>query len=387
MVIMVSDLSKKKPKHTVDYAIFDSSLSFTAYINHCRNLIKKRRTDLNDHNARHIIETNSPFELLPAANGKRAKYGALLIHGLLDSPFSLKDIGMRLQSKGVHCRAVLLPGHGTKPSDLITISYQDWMQAVKYGIESFKNEVDQLFLIGYSTGAALAVAHALQNPDIAGLVLLSPAIQIKAPVNIVVGWHSLKKRLGNHETHWVVADHETDYAKYQSISFNAVAQVSKLTRALRKQKASYQLKTPICMIISKEDETISSHRAIDFFCGLHHSASRMLLYSAYENNYPDKRISTRLSYYPDLKIKHFSHIAIPFAPDNIHYGKVGDYLNSSRPGTTHYWYGAYNRLEVDVYNTLHKLGIIQYKRRELTFNPDFDYMASKIDEFIFNKRM
>lgn len=382
---MFSDLSATSYEPTIDYATSDSNLPFADYVNRCRLLITERRTDLEEKNASHIIDTNSPFELLPKPSGSRAKYGALLIHGLLDSPFSLKDIGLHLQANGVHCRAILLPGHGTVPSDLIDISYQDWMQAVKYGIESFKNKVDKLFLIGYSTGAALAVASAMQDPEIDGLVLLSPAIRIKAPVNIVVGWHYLLKRIGKNNNHWVYLDRETDYAKYQSIGFNAVNQVAQLTRTLHELKKQQKLHTPIFMIISREDETISSHRAMDFFSSLNHPASKMLLYTAWEHLYPDKRIHTRQSYYPDLNIKHFSHISLPFAPDNAHYGQLGDYLNATRPGTNSYWYGAYNRIEIDIYNALHRVGIVRHKRRELTFNPDFDFMSDCIYQFLSTK--
>src|SRR5262249_43499519 len=139
---------------TLAYPVHDSRLPFSEYINNCRTLIQDRRPDLQvpSSNAGLILEANTPFELYPTgSDSKKLKYGALLVHGLFDCPFSLRDIGLQLQKQGVLCRSILLPGHGTKPSDLLHISYEDWIESVRFGVESLKSEVDQIFLIGYST--------------------------------------------------------------------------------------------------------------------------------------------------------------------------------------------------------------------------------------------
>lgn len=364
-----------------DYPISDISLTFSEYITRCRSLIEERRVDLQQNsNAKLIIDANSPFELVPH-QANQSKCGALLIHGLLDSPFSLRDISLRLQANGVLCRAILLPGHGTIPSDLLHVSYHDWIQTVRYGIESLRRDVEHIFLVGYSTGAALSLYHALNDPKISGIILLAPAIRIKAPVDIVVGWHRLLKLLRQNRQ-WLYCEEEVDYTKYQSIGFNPVKQVSDLTNVIVDLKQQRSINCPIFMVVSREDETISSHSAIDFFTNLPNRDNKLLLYTSLDHLYPDPRIVTRQTHDVNLFIKHFSHVCIPFAPNNPHYGQNGDYSHSSRLDSGEIIYGAYNRIEVNIFHLLYKLGIVKQKRRELTFNPDFDFMAKMISEFI-----
>lgn len=373
----------------MDYPSLDSSLSFADYISQCQAMLKKQRSphfhkDLICKDLDFIVNANSPFECKPesASQTKKYKYGALLIHGLLDSPFSYRDLSKILQSEDIFSRAILLPGHGGVPEDLTHTSYHDWIQVVRYGIESMKNEVEHLFLIGYSTGAALSLYHALQSRHIEGLILLSPAIRIKAPVDMVVNWHYFLRRIRRNHNQWVFQEDECDYAKYKSIPLHAVRQVSKLTDELFDLCQHKSVQQPMLMIVSEEDETISSHHALNFFSSMRHPESKLLLYTSQEKPYADKRILARQSVYPDLNIKHFSHIAIPFAPNNPHYGQYGDYLEAAHIETHHVIYGAYNRIEENLYNAAYELGLIENRRKALTYNPDFDYMSKKIVNFI-----
>lgn len=370
-----------------DYPTLDAGLSFKEYISNCRSLIKRRRTDLNQPNSdeKRIIDVNSPYELSPLNPIKyreKVKYGALLIHGLFDCPFSLKDIGRTLQQNGILTRSILLPGHGTVPSDLLHVSYQDWIKAVRYGIETSQKEVEKLFLVGYSTGAALSVYEALQNPRIAGIVLLAPAIKIKGALDIVIAWHRLKKWTTKNKD-WMYYESETDYTKYQSIAFNPIFQLSKLTEEISELQEHRLVNCPIFMVMSREDETISSDTAVDFFLKFHHQESQLLLYTSYHHTYSDTRILPRQTEYPDLHINHLSHIGIPFAPSNFHYGQQGDYSYASHIDSK-FIYGAYNHIEERAYEMLYKYGFVKYKRRTLTYNPDFDFMTRKITNFILN---
>ena len=386
---MFSNLSHSEEDPFIYYPIFDSKLPFTDYIHRSRAIVQARRKDLssNANKKTLIVEANSPFELYPVdpiLSNNRLKYGVLLIHGLLDCPFSLKEIGHHLKQKGILCRAILLPGHGNHPEDLVHVSYHDWMQAVRYGVETLRQEVEQIFLVGYSTGAALSVYQALQDKYINGTILLSPAIRIRPPVDIVVNTHYLFKCISRKNVAWFTCENENDYAKYHYIPFNAVKQVSKLTLLLHELFQHRQLHSPLFMIMSQEDETISSKRAIDFFINQHNKESKILLYTAHDHDFQEARISTRKSYYPNLNIKNFSHVSIPFSTHNSHYGQHGDYEKASH-NETRYLYGAYNRLEEKFYEKLFKLGLIKQERRELSYNPDFDFMANKIAEFILDK--
>lgn len=362
--------------------ILMDNVSFPDYITQCRQSIETRRLDLSDERKSLIIDANSPFELHPRI---KKRCGALLIHGLLDSPFTLADLGHALSAEDILCKAVLLPGHGTRPDDLMAVAFQDWIETVRYGINQLKKEAEKIYLVGYSTGAALSVYHAMNDPNIAGVILLAPAIRVKAPVDLVVGFHRLIK--WHNRNPWIYQEEENDYTKYRSVPFNAVHQVSSLTDVLSELQQQRPLQCPIFMAMSREDETISSHSALDFFCNTHHPKSKLLLYTSFDHRYPDKRIITRETRYPDLQIKHFSHICIPFAVKNPHYGLGGDYHFAPRQDDKTFIYGAYNPIEVRFLNYLHRFGLIKHQRQTLSFNPDFKQMAENIVEFIFENSL
>ena len=142
-------------KLSLSYPSHHSELAYQDYITQCQTLVKQHRLDLHEPQAEHIITANTPFELYPpqpiAAShpGKKAKYGALLIHGLFDSPFSLRDIGSQLQAHGILARGILLPGHGITPGCMLSATHQDWIQSIRYGVDSLAQEVEQVFLIGF----------------------------------------------------------------------------------------------------------------------------------------------------------------------------------------------------------------------------------------------
>lgn len=375
-----------RKKQMINYPALSKDLNFSDYVTQCQSLIQQRRTDLNTNanDAQKILAANSPYELRPTvqhASKKPYQYGVLFVHGLFDSPLTLRDIANELVQQDMLCRAVLLPGHGTQPADLLDVSYQDWINVVHYGIQSLRKDAEKIVLVGYSTGATLSVYHALKENDIAGMVMISPAMKIKAIVDVVFNWHRLHKWT-KRERYWVNQDPEIDYAKYKSIPFNPVFQVSGLLKRIKALYRHHSIDCPIFMALSREDETISSDTAIDFFSDLKHPASELLLYTTGERRYTDTRIQPRLTnQYKELCINHFSHMCLPFAPNNSHYGQHGDYIYASHVARGDI-YGAYNHLEQVAFKCLYQYGLTNHLRSTLTYNPDFAYMASSIAQFI-----
>ena len=126
---------------------------------------------------------NRTFEM--PVNNPRG--GVLLIHGLTDSPYSMRSLAQILHAMDFWVVGLRLPGHGTAPSELLDITWQDFAAAVEISARHVKTQVgkDKPFYIGgFSTGAALAVEYSLSildgddNPMPDGLILLSPAIGV-----------------------------------------------------------------------------------------------------------------------------------------------------------------------------------------------------------------
>lgn len=374
----------------IQYPIDDPDLPFADYIAKSKKIISEYRRDLNAH-ANLVIEANEPFELRPehpllsASNPQKFKYGALLIHGLLDTPFIMKDIGKQLQSQGLLVRAIMLPGHGSVPGSLLNVKYEDWLKAVRYGIHSLLKEVDQVFLVGYSTGATLGLYHTLLNPDrIAGNIMLAPAFKIYSPFAFltnaykVIDWAWPRAR-------WAQIGAEIDYTKYSSMPFNAAYQVYRLTKALRKVDRKILNVPPLFMVLSYEDFIVSSKATIEYFRTLNNSKDRLIIYAKNSHKFRDPRIIKRSSQYPHWHIESISHISIPISPHNPHYGKNGDYPLASHVETDgHYIYTSLDMPNLRFHDLLYKLKLSKYQYQRLTFNPDFEFMTSEIKKFIFS---
>lgn len=389
-LFMLDNFSKlfMEPAHS--YPKLSPQLNFSDYIRQCKTWIKTTRLDLQT-NANHIIDSNAPFELhsdhtlsfhTPL---KKIKYGILLIHGLLDCPFTMRDIGAALHTNDVLIRAILLPGHGTIPGALLHTDYTEWVNTVQFGVETLAKEVDTIFLVGFSTGGTLALYHAIHYPKkIAGVVLISPALKINSIFDFLAKWPA---KLGKRwpRAAWFHQDKEEtlDYTRYRSTPFNAAYQVYRLAHAVK------QVDPPACplfFILSLGDLTVSSQVCITYFLKNQNPKNKMLLYQPQcVNAYNDKRIIIRSSCFADKHIRDFSHLAIPIAPNNPHYGMHGDYREASHiENNQSIIYGEYYTPFMTFHNALFKLNWVAHQYQRLSFNPDFLFLSEQIKQFVYN---
>jgi hypothetical protein len=89
--------------------------------------------------------------------------GVLLLHGMSDSPYSLRSLGTTLNNHGYLVIGLRLPGHGTAPSGLRRVKWQDMAAATKLAMEYLESSLGSrpIHIIGYSTGASLALDYTL----------------------------------------------------------------------------------------------------------------------------------------------------------------------------------------------------------------------------------
>lgn len=115
----------------------------------------------------------SPFALEGGA------IGCLLIHGFTGSPPEMRLLGEYLHARGLTVSAPLLPGHGTKPEDLNRVRWQDWVETVERALAELKITCRTLFVAGLSMGSLLTLHLAAAHPELAGIVLYSPALKLR----------------------------------------------------------------------------------------------------------------------------------------------------------------------------------------------------------------
>ncbi len=175
--------------------------------------------------------------------------GALLIHGLTDSPYSLRRTAEILNGQGYLVVGLRLPGHGTTPGALSRAVVEDWRGAVRIAARHLEQEIGpsaELILAGYSNGGALAVDYALDSlsdetlrtPD--QLILFSPAIGITRAAALARAHHLLSFMPWFNKLGWKGIEPENDPFKYNSFPTDAGYQTHVLTRSVRNQLAELQ---------------------------------------------------------------------------------------------------------------------------------------------------
>jgi esterase/lipase len=366
---------------------------FQGYINHTRAIIEKSRADLATPIRERIIAANCPFEYKPQPNAynpekKKYKQGVLLIHGLFDSPCSLHSVAEQLQQKGYLVRAILLPGHGTVPADLLEVTYQQWLKAVRFASHGMAQDTEQFYLCGFSTGAALALNDSHKNPssNLKGLILLAPAIQIRRGFRTLSVLHKWLNHCIGGRMNWFARRSDQDYSRYHSIPYNAVHQVYLLIKENQRSFNHRPIKIPLFMAVSLDDELLDLNACLGLFTKSHHPHNQCILYANDTVKFKDPRIELRKSARPKEKILDLSHVAMPIAPDHFHYGKHGDYQDFqhypevlrehlrqklARGESDNIYYGAIQARNLARHYIFH-----------LTYNPDFAYMMEQMDCFM-----
>ena len=153
----------------------------------------------------------------------------LLLHGLSDSPYSMRALAERLHEKGASVLALRLPGHGTAPAGLVDVRWQDMAAAVRIAARHLHESAGSvpLYLVGYSNGGALTIDYALDTlvdstlPPASGLVLLSPEIGVSSVAAFAVWQGRLGHFLGLDKLAWNGLLPEFDPFKYGSFAVNA----------------------------------------------------------------------------------------------------------------------------------------------------------------------
>ena len=216
---------------------------------------------------------NRSFEL----KQEKPAGGVLLLHGLSDSPYSLRELANTLHQQGNYVLGLRMPGHGTVPSGLVDTSWQDMAAAVKIAVRHLSDKISSrpLYIIGYSMGAAQAVNYsldALQDKSLTkaeSLVLISPAIGVSSVAAFAIWQSRLSVIPGLDKLAWNSIGPEYDPYKYTSFAVNAGDLMYRLTLAIDDKMALLQKQDRaaefprVQAFISAVDATVSVSAVVD----------------------------------------------------------------------------------------------------------------------------
>ncbi len=170
--------------------------------------------------------------------------GALLVHGLTDSPYSMRTIGEDLRSRGYYVVALRVPGHGTVPAGLTDVTWEDWLAAVRLGARQVRTTIGDskpLVLVGYSNGGALVLKYVFDtlegsgDPAASRIVLLSPMLGVQPFAWLTRVISMLGPIPAFEKARWLDVYPEYNPFKYNSFPANAGLQTWRLTTTLQRQ--------------------------------------------------------------------------------------------------------------------------------------------------------
>jgi alpha-beta hydrolase superfamily lysophospholipase len=265
------------------------------------------------------VNWNRSFEMRPPV----VRGSALLLHGLTDSPYSLRRAGEILCDRGFYVLGLRLPGHGTVPAALHDITRQDWRAAVRIGASHARAQVgadDPFWIVGYSNGGTLALDHALAalaDPALgrpSRLVLISPAVGV-SPFAAMGRWHQPLSLLPFFEKfRWHTIYPEHDPFKYNSFPKSAAFQTHRLIVELRREfdrvvgaGRAAEL-PPILAFQSAADATVRTSAVLDgLFLSLAGTESELVVFDI-------NRVSYMQEYFADDPARQLAELCEPPGP-------------------------------------------------------------------------
>jgi len=186
---------------------------------------------------------NRSYVLMPEGPPKGA---VVLLHGLTDSPYSLRHVAKRYRDDGYVAVAPRLPGHGTVPAGLVDVEWEQWSEATRLAVREARRLAGPdvpLHVVGFSNGGALAMKYALdalENPALARpdrIVLFAPMIGVTSLARFA-GFFGLPALLPRYaKAAWLGIVPEFNPFKYNSFPVNGARQSSLVSRALQRQVA------------------------------------------------------------------------------------------------------------------------------------------------------
>jgi alpha-beta hydrolase superfamily lysophospholipase len=234
---------------------------------------------------------NRSYILEPAG---RPTGAVVFLHGLTDSPYSLRHLARRYRDLGFVAVAPRMPAHGTVPAALTEVEWEDWSEATRLAVREARRRAGPdvpLHIVGFSNGGALAMKYAL---DAIGderleqadrIVLIAPMIGITSFARFagVFGWPAVLPAFA--KAAWLGVVPEFNPFKYNSFPINGARQSSLLTRALQQRLNEYAREgrldelPPVQTFQSVVDFTVSTRAIVTaLYANLPANGSELVLF-------------------------------------------------------------------------------------------------------------
>ncbi len=322
---------------------------------------------------------NLPFEIkADPEQPYRGKF--LLFHGLNDSPYVWRDLALALSARGFDTRAVLFEGHGSTPRAMLDVSHRDWINTARAHLALWREPDVPMYLGGFSMGAVIATLLALEQKDIAGLLMISPAFHSR--LNHYLRWSGIYAKFKP----WVFGGMilEDNPIKYNSIPVNSGWQFYRLTSLLKHRWRQRRLALPVLMVATEYDSVVDTdYTKRVFHRRFTHPRRRLIVYRT-----SPLPAETEFERYRDIADPHAriinqSHLGIMYRPENPLFGRTGKVLVCN--GNEYPIFIACMRARGHWFGAQHTPSPDGTPVARTTYNPDFQHLLGDIED-IFDLR-
>jgi carboxylesterase len=207
-----------------------------------------------------------------------ASAAVLLVHGWCSSPADFATLPEELHARGLHVRAMRLPGHGTDPRDFARTGLDQWRAAVRAEFEGLASRFPTVHAVGFSMGGALLTELAAER-ELGRLALLAPYFGVPYPQPLGLDLGRLLPLIeklvpyvdsGPGVRSLACREFEDRVLKYRAIPLAAVIEVHRLGRAVNDPALLARVTEPLLVVAAPQDPVASAERA---FAALRRTAS------------------------------------------------------------------------------------------------------------------
>lgn len=360
---------------------------FDNYLNEVERYLLEHRAFITDNKVQEM-SMNMPFE----CGTQYRNIGVLLVHGLGDSPYFFSDVANAMCNEGIHVRTILLPGHGSKPGDMLNVSYQEWQAETNHHIRLFSEEVDNLYIGGFSTGANLTTIASFtmaEEIEIKGLMHFSPAFKSRFFVSRLAPYiDSLFP--------WPNVEEEDNPSRYNSTAMPGFAAYQESVNVLQDlfsqtELAKRTLNLPVLMVVAEKDSVVDTLKvAAQFRDNFTHPHKCLLWQGEDTPDVPENTLIMQTMNVPEQRISAASHMSTLFSDKNPLYGTASDFricdngqgneAEARCKAGEEVWYGPWGFKPDKTDET------VAYSKHEkvyarLTYNPYFGRMVDQLLAF------
>lgn len=181
----------------------------------------------------------------------------LMIHGFTGSPADMRPLAAYLNrnGEGYPVCGILLPGHGTRMEDMMSINWKTWVVYATTELKRLLEQYPKVSVIGYSMGGDIALCLASKF-KVERVITVSTPLIIKNKLSYIAEILSVFRKY----TYWkngkpldgeLVFDFESGYKGMPVLS---IAQLRKVTIAAMNRL--HRIKQPILIVQSLKDKVV-----------------------------------------------------------------------------------------------------------------------------------